>query len=175
MTSEPREGQVRSTSPAGFYSRLIVGVIVTVALVSIAVTGIILNHRRELGLMPDVTNTSVTLFTNAMPLAELAIRARAAGGPVVGNTGVDRMDVRPSEGLVKVRFSDPASTEVTLDIFSGETLAVGSRRDVFIGQLHSGEIFGRGGVFLGDAAAIGLILLIFGGFWFWLAPRWRNR
>lgn len=172
--TEPREGQDRPTSRAGFYARLIAGVIVTAALISIAVTGILLNHKRELGLMPDVTSTSVTLFTNAMPLAELAIRARAAGGPVVGNTDVDRMDVRPSEGLVKVRFSDPASTEVTLDIYSGETLNVSSRRDVFIETLHSGEVLGKGGRFLGDAAAVALIMLLLGGLWFWLAPRWRR-
>lgn len=171
----PREGHDRPTSRAGFYARLFVGLILTVALVSIAVTGIILNHRRDLGLMTDVTNTSVTLFTNAMPLAELAIRARAAGGPVVGNTDVDHMDVRPSEGLVRVRFSDPASTEVTLDIYSGKTLDVGSRRDVFIERLHSGAIIGNGGRFLGDAAAVALILLLFAGWWLWLAPRWRSR
>ncbi|MGK2963174.1 MAG: PepSY-associated TM helix domain-containing protein [Gemmatimonadaceae bacterium] len=175
MTSEPPEGRSRSTSRASFYARLFVGVIITVALVLIAVTGIILNHRSALGLKPDVTSTSVTLFTNAMPLAELAIRARAAGGPVVGNTDVDHMDVRPSEGLVKVRFSDPASTEVTLDVYSGKTLNVGSRRDVLIEKLHSGEVLGKGGIFLGDAAAITLILLLFGGLWFWLAPRWRSR
>jgi len=175
MTDKPREGRDRPSSRVWLFSRIIAGVMITVALVSIAVTGVLLNHKRELGLMPDVTNTSVTLFTNAMPLAELAIRARAAGGPVVGNTDVDGMDVRPSEGLVKVRFSDPASTEVTLDIYSGETLTIGSRRDVFAAKIHSGEIFGNGGNFLGDAAAVALILLLVGGWWLWLAPRWRNR
>lgn len=175
MTNEPREGQARSTNQAAFFARLLVGVFLTVALLSISVTGILLNHRRALGVMPDVSRSSSTLFTNAMPLAELAIRARAAGGPVAGNTGVDRMDVRPSDGLVKVRFSDPASTEVTLDIYSGKTLHVGGRRDVFIGKLHSGEVFGKGGILLGDAAAIALTLLLIGGYWFWLGPRWRKR
>jgi len=125
--------------------------------------------------MPDVSNAPSTLFTNAMPLAELAIRARAAGGPVAGNTDIDRMDVRPSDGLVKVSFSDPASTEVTLDIYSGKTLNVSGRRDVVIRKLHWGEVFGKGGILLGDAAAIALTLLLTGGYWFWLGSRWRKR
>lgn len=175
MTNAPREGQARSTNRAAFFAWLLVGVFLTVALLSISVTGILLNHRRALGLMPDVSNPSSTLFTNAMPLAELAIRARAAGGPVAGNTDIDRMDVRPSDGLVKVRFSDPASTEVTLDIYSGKTLNVGGRRDVFIRKLHSGEVFGERAVLLSDAAAVALVLLLLGGSWYWLGPRWRKR
>jgi hypothetical protein len=160
---------------AAFYAHLWVGVIFTVALLSISITGILLNHKRALGLMPDVYNTPSALFTNALPLAELALKARAAGGPVVGNTEVDRMDVRPGDGLVKVRFSDPASTEVTLDIFSGKTLHVGRRGDVFLERLHSGETFGKNGILLSDAAAIALTLLLITGYWLWLVPRWRNR
>ncbi len=175
MTDDPREGPDRRTNRAGFFARLLVSVILTVALLTIAITGILLNHRRALGLMPDVSRSSSTLFTNAMPLAELAIRARAAGGPVAGNTDIDRMEVRPSDGLVKVRFSDPASTEVTLDIYSGETLNTAGRRDVFIRKLHSGEAFGKNGILLGDAAAIALTLLLIGGSWYWLRPRWRKR
>jgi hypothetical protein len=171
----PEHRQSRWIHRAAFYAHLWVGVVFTIALLSISITGILLNHKRGLGLMPDVSNSAATLFTNALPLAELAIRARAAGGPVVGNTEVDRMDVRPGDGLVKIRFSDPASTEVTLDIFSGKTLHVGRRGDVFLEKLHSGEAFGKRGVLLSDAAAIALTLLLISGYWLWLVPRWRNR
>jgi uncharacterized iron-regulated membrane protein len=158
-----------------FYAHLWLGVIFSVALLSISITGILLNHKQQIGLMPDVTNTSNSLFTNAQPLAELAIRARAAAGPVIGNTEIDRMDVRPDKGLVKIRFSDPASTEVTLDIFSGKSLHVGARGDVFLERLHSGETFGSNGILLSDAAAVVLTILLITGYWLWLVPRWRNR
>ncbi len=173
--STPPARQSRWIHRAAFYAHLWVGVIFTVALLSISITGILLNHKRGLGLMPDVSNTSTALFTNAMPLAELALKARAAGGPVVGNTEVDRMDVRPGDGMVKVRFTDPASTEVTLDIYSGKTLHVGRRGDVFLERLHSGETFGKRWVLLSDAAAIALVLLLISGYWLWLVPRWKNR
>ena len=176
MTTEvPSKGNSRWINRAAFYAHLWVGVIFTFALLSISITGILLNHKRGLGLMPDVSNTPTALFTNAMPLAELALKARAASGPVIGNTEVDRMDVRPGDGLVKIRFSDPASTEVTLDIYSGKTLHIGRRGDVFLERLHSGEAFGKRWVLLSDAAAVALTLLLVSGYWLWLVPRWRNR
>ena len=173
--SKPAQRQGRWINRFAFYAHLWVGVIFTVALLSISITGILLNHKRALGLMPDVKNTSASLFTNALPLAELALRARAAAGPVVGNTEIDRMDVRPDKGLVKVRFSDNASTEVTLDIFSGKSLHVGIRGDVFLEKLHSGETFGDNGIILSDVSAIALTILLLSGYWLWLVPRWRNR
>jgi hypothetical protein len=173
-STSPRR-QSRWINRAAFYAHLWIGVIFTVVLLSISITGILLNHKRGLGLMPDVPNTATALFTNAQPLAELALKARAAGGTVIGNTEIDRMDVRPGDGLVKVRFSDPASTEVTLDIYSGKTLHVGRRGDVFLERLHSGETSGKRGVLLSDAAAVALTLLLISGYWLWLVPRWRNR
>ena len=76
--------------------------------------------------------------------------------------------------MIKVRFSDPASTEVTLDIYSGKTLHVGRRGDVFLEKLHSGEAFGDGWVLLSDAAAIALTILLITGYWLWLFPRSRQ-
>lgn len=106
-----------------FYAHLWLGVIFTTALVVISVTGILLNHKRGLGLMPDVPHEAERPFTESLPLARVAdialdTVARAAGGdgeafdPVAG---IDRMDVRPRNGFVKVRMRDAGSAEVTLD------------------------------------------------------------
>lgn len=83
------------------------------------------------------------------------------------------MDVRPDDGLVKVRFDDPAVTEVTVDLGSGAVLHVGERNDVFLEKLHSGEIFGERGILLSDALAVLLLLLIASGYWIWLFPKAR--
>jgi uncharacterized iron-regulated membrane protein len=123
--------------------------------------------------MPDVEQAPTALFDAALPLAELARRAEVAVGPEVAATGVDRMDVRPGDGLVKVRFDDDAVTEATVDLGTGAVLDVGERDDVFLEKLHSGEIFGSRGVLLSDAAAIALGLLIISGYWIWLYPRSR--
>lgn len=156
-----------------FHTHLWLGVTATVLVVIISITGILLNHKRPLGLMPDVSHQATAPFDRALPLADLARRASAAVDPSVADAGVDRMDVRPSDGLVKVRFEDRRVMEVTLDLSTGAVLDVGERNDVFLEKLHSGEIFGDGWILLSDIAAIGLVLLLTSGFWIWLYPRRR--
>ena len=157
-----------------FYAHLWIGVLFTVVLLVVAVTGVLLNHKRALGLMPDVANESPAALGASLPLAELAARARTAAGLSEADP-IDRMDVRPDKGYVKVRFDDPAWTEVTVDLATGRALLVGPRSDVFMEQLHSGELLGKRWVLLTDAAAVALVLLLVSGYWLWLAPRWRRR
>lgn len=167
---------------AAFHVHLWVGVVFTAALLVIAVTGIVLNHKRGLGIMPDVEHAPSAPFEGALPLATLAeigLRAGApadapAGAAIDPLAGVDRMDVRPRDGYVKVRLRDDAVTEVTVDLVDGRVLHVGSRGDAFIEKLHSGEIFGKRWVLLSDAAAVALVLTLITGYWLWVAPRIRR-
>jgi uncharacterized iron-regulated membrane protein len=160
---------------AMFYAHLWLGVLFTVVLLGLSVTGILLNHKRGLGLMPQVENPAPQALGASLPLADLAERARTAAGLDEGAAPIDRMDVRPGDGYVKVRFDDPAWTEVTVDLATGTALHVGERGDVFMEQLHSGELFGKQWVYLTDAAAVALTVLLISGYWLWLAPRWRRR
>lgn len=163
-----------------FYAHLWLGVIFTVVLTAISITGILLNHKRGLGLMPDVAHEPSGAFANALPLSRLAEIGVAAAAPAAAPGSptdlqlVDRMDVRPRDGFVKVRLRDAASTEATVDIVSGRVLHVGPRGDTFLEKVHSGEIFGGRGVWLSDAGAIALVVTLITGIWLWLAPR-RHR
>lgn len=163
---------------AAFHVHLWVGVIFTAALLVISITGIVLNHKRGLGVMPEVGHAPSAPFADAIPLATLAEIGVRAGSPEGTPTdllaAVDRMDVRPSDGFVKVRLSDRAVTEVTVDLTDGRVLHVGSRGDSFIEKLHSGEIFGKRWVLLSDAAAVALVLTLISGYWLWIAPRIRR-
>lgn len=174
----PRPERTRTSSQlvqrTMFYAHLWIGVLFTVVLLVVAVTGVLLNHKRGLGLMPDVGNDHPAALVESLPLAELATRARGAAG-LDAVDPIDRMDVRPDKGYVKVRFDDPAWTEVTVDLATGRALHVGPRADVFMEQLHSGELLGKRWVLLTDAAAVALVLLLISGYWLWLAPRWRRR
>ena len=166
----------RQFTRAAFYAHLWIGVLFTVALVVISITGILLNHKRGLGLMPDVAHEPSRPFGDALPLARLgeialAEVARREGSAVRDDGYIDRMDVRPRNGYVKVRLRDAASTEVTVDLASGSVLHVGRRGDVFLERLHSGEAFGGGWVLLSDAAAVGLVVVLASGYWLWLAPK----
>jgi uncharacterized iron-regulated membrane protein len=166
-----RHGFTRTT----FYVHLWAGVILTVALTVISVTGILLNHKRGLGLMPEVDHTPTAPLSSTLSLGQLADTAMRqlehTGRDPDARAQVDRMDVRPRDGIVKVRMRDSASTEVTLDINTGRVLHVGRRGDVFLEKLHSGEIFGSRGILLSDLAAIGLLLTLITGYWLWLFPK----
>lgn len=179
-----RQGRERRATPPrrerwlprfAFYSHLWVGVIFTVVLLVISVTGILLNHKRGLGLMPEVDHRPSGEFAAALSLDDLARRAlREVGDSSTPDLAIDRMDVRPRDGLIKVRLRNATSTEVTLDIVTGQVLAVDARGDVFLEKLHSGEIFGSQGILLSDAGAVALTILLITGYWLWLRPRWRR-
>lgn len=164
--------RLRKLSRWTFYLHLWLGILATGVILLVSLTGILLNHKRPLGLMPDVDHKPSGSFESALPLAELARRAEAAVGPAAA-AGIDRMDVRPGDGLVKVRFDDRTVLEVDVDLNTGQILHVGERNDVFLEKLHSGEIFGDGWVLLSDASAVMLILLLLTGYWLWLFPRAR--
>ena len=168
-------------SKVAFYAHLWLGVLFTVVLTVIAITGILLNHKRGLGLMPDVANEPTAPFEGSLPLARLAEVALAALPPETPDrpsqptvAHVDRMDVRPRDGYAKVRMRDRASTEVTVDLASGRVLHIGRRGDVFLERLHSGETFGDGWILLSDAGAIALLVTLVTGYWLWLAPKLRR-
>jgi hypothetical protein len=172
----------RTLGRAAFHGHLWLGVLSTVALLVIAVTGILLNHKRGLGLMPEVEHTPSGAFTESVPLEQLARAALEAAPPGARRDWqpgqpvevglIDRMDARPRNGFVKVRLRDPASTEVTVDLHTGRVLHVGERGDVFFEKLHSGEIFGgQPYVLLSDIAAVALVITLVTGYWLWLAPK----
>ncbi len=178
--SRPRVRDTRaSISRFSFQAHLWLGVISTIVLLVIAITGILLNHKRPLGLMPDVPNEPSVPFISSLPLAQLAdiALAEVAGAgnePANPVTAIDRMDVRPRDGFVKVRMRDASSTEVTVDIGTGKVLHVGPRGDAFLEKLHSGEIFGGPYVLLSDFAALALVVTLISGYWLWLAPKLRR-
>ena len=171
----PRDRRRHPLTRSAFYVHLWAGVILTIALLAISVTGILLNHKRGLGLMPDVNHAPSAPLASALSIAALADTAMRALPHVADDPDalrrVDRMDVRPRDGIVKVRMRDSASTEVTLDIATGRVLHIGRRGDVFLEKLHSGEILGARGVLLSDLAAVGLVLTLITGYWLWLFPK----
>jgi uncharacterized iron-regulated membrane protein len=123
--------------------------------------------------MPDIPNEPSGPFPEALPLSALAETAVAAVDTEIASAGIDRMDVRPIDGLVKVRFDDRRVTEVTVDIHTGEVLGIGLRNDDFLERLHSGQIFGDFWVLISDAGAVFLLTIMVSGYWLWLYPKSR--
>lgn len=173
-----------SAARIAFYSHLWVGVLFTVVLTVIAITGILLNHKRAFGLMPDVPHEPTAALSASLSIDSLAALALGAAATIPGVLeeaggnnalkAIDRMDVRPRNGFVKVRLRDRASTEFTMDLTSGAVLHTGKRGDVFLEKLHSGETLGANWILLSDAGAVALLITLVSGYWLWLAPKWRS-
>lgn len=164
---------LRFAARAAFYTHLWIGVVATVILLTLATTGILLNHKKLLGYQPDPTNAAPAALEASLPLSRLLVLARSVD-PSLAEVPVDRMDVRPGDGLVKVRFDDPLTTEVALRLDDGRVLSHAARGDVFLERLHTGELFGDRWILLSDAGAVALLTLLASGFWLWLFPRWRQ-
>jgi uncharacterized iron-regulated membrane protein len=175
-------GRRHRATRLAFQLHLWLGVLVTIGLIAISITGILLNHKRGLGLMPEVEHEPTGPISQSISIERMASAALEAApqeakgewktGDPVDISLIDRMDVRPRNGFVKVRLRDKASMEMTVDIASGKVLHVGRRGDVFLEKLHSGEAFGGlPFVILSDIAAVGLVLTLITGYWLWLAPK----
>jgi uncharacterized iron-regulated membrane protein len=146
----------------------------TAALVLVVcLTGIVLNHKREFGIMNEPDRSAKADLATALPLNRLVeIAVHELNHPEFQDeTSINRMDFRPRQGYIKVRFRDQKNTEVILDVFKGTVLTIAARHDVFMEQIHSGEIFGPDWVILSDIAAAALIVLTFSGIYIWLYPR----
>ncbi len=158
-----------------FFGHLWIGVTISFLVVMISVTGILLNHKRTLGLIPETPIKRAEAFKDALPLPKLAQLAQAAVPPEVAALGIDRMDVRPGKGIIKVRFNDASVSEVTLALDDGTPLLTGQRNDSFLEQLHTGDAFGARGFLLSDLVGGALVLLLLSGFWVWLYPHTKVR
>jgi uncharacterized iron-regulated membrane protein len=171
---KPRAAK-RSLTKWMLLTHLWVGILLAFLVVVLSVTGVLLNHKRALGLMPESGLERPGAFASALPLTALAERATAQAPAAAASAGIDRMDVRPADGLVKVRFNDVRVTELTLALDDGSVLGIGSRKDNFLENLHSGDIFGEWGVLLSDFAAVALLVLFGSGVWLWLYPKAKAR
>ncbi len=160
-----------------YKAHLWLGVTTALVVVVVSVTGILLNHKRELGFMIEPANKPSKELNQALPLSQLLdIAITKFNHPgYQSEKGINRMDFRPSRGYIKVRFRDPDNTEVIIDTSTGGVMSMASRQDVFMEQLHSGELFGAQWILLSDVTAVALIILTFSGIYIWLFPSLRNR
>lgn len=95
-----------------------------------------------------------------------------AGVPEAGIRGwadIDRIDVRPARGMVKVVSRN--RHEIQLDLRTGEVLQVAYRRSDLIESIHDGSWFhpvAKLGVFL--PAGVILLVMLLSGAWLFVHP-----
>jgi uncharacterized iron-regulated membrane protein len=100
----------------------------------------------------------------------LASVKQVPGVDVRGWDDVNRLDVRPGRGMVKVWLN--SGWEVQVDLGTGRVLQTAYRRSDLIESIHDGSFFGGDWTKLGVFLPSGLVLLLLwiSGLWMWWVP-----
>lgn len=130
--------------------------LVTVAMV--AVTGLLLSLKKDFDALQPPTATASAAGLPATPLDRLvATVAIHEGQDGLTWRDVDRIDVRPDDGLAKIILHD--RTEYQVDLHSLEVLQKGYRTSDFLETLHDFSVLGSWGKYL-LSVPTGIALLI---------------
>jgi uncharacterized iron-regulated membrane protein len=151
-----------------------IGISVGVLVLISSLSGILLALKKDVNILqPPTQRSEVSSKAEWMPIREIGLRATEALKAHTGLAAVsiDRMDVRPSKGIVKVNF-EQGYWEVQVDGYQGEILSIARRHSDWIEQVHDGSI-------ISDAfklasmhmLGLGLLVLTLSGFWLWFGPR----
>ena len=151
------------------------GVVIAFApLIVVVLTGLLLLFKKEAdwiqpptargeGGEPAVTFDRILEATRSVPEAEVA-----------SWDDIDRLDVRPGKGIVKVRGRN--QIEVQVDTTSGEVLQVAVRRSDLIESIHDGSWFhDRAKLWVFFPSACVLLGLWITGVYLWLLPHLKRR
>lgn len=143
--------------------------VVALPVLVMVVTGVLLQWKKESAWIQPATQRGVGTepVISFDDVLASAMRVEEAG---IGSwEDVDRLDVRPDKGVVKVRST--TRWEVQVDAETGEVLQSAYRRSDLIEQLHDGSFFHDGvklWVFFPAAVALGVMWLT--GLWLFALP-----
>lgn len=182
MTQEKRKNQAKWIRISRKIHR-VSGISLFVFFFLIGITGLLLGWKKNSGgyLLAKTAQGQQRGLSNWLPLDSLQKIAIAVLKESVSadlSTEIDRMDIRPDKGIVKVLFVDHYQA-IQLDGHTGEQLNLETRRADFLEHLHDGTIIDRSfGISSGSfklvyTSVMGLALILFTitGFWLWYGPR----
>lgn len=151
------------------------GIILAVVLVNIATSGFLLLIKKKVDwIQPSTADASAPGVLTATFDEILAAARSVPQAGIETWDDVDRLDVRPDKGLVKVRGL--SRWEVQVDTATGEVLQAEYRRSDLIETIHDGSFFGdwmHGWIM--PAVAVSVVYFVFSGLWLWLEPIARRR
>lgn len=149
-----------------------VGISVAFFLLIVSVTGLVLGWKKDVALLQPVTSKGLSgNLGEWKSFAEIASAAQQAVDSLGISKEIDRMDVRPGNGIVKVLFK-AGYWEAQVDGQSGKVLSVAKRHADWIEHLHDGSLFSDTFKLIYiNFVGIGLFLLAVSGIWLWYGPK----
>lgn len=152
-----------------------IGLVIVALLLLSAVTGLLLSWKKQSEwLQPGTRKGAAASLSAWLPLdtlAHVAVARLRDSVPDLGDYTIDRMDVRPGKGVVKVRF-ERGYWEVQVDGATAEVKSVARRNADWIEHIHDGSIVSEGFKLLSmNVLGLGAVLMVGTGLWLWLGPR----
>lgn len=138
-----------------------------------AITGIALGWKKDVDILqPPEQKGSHSNLTEWVSIETIVKSASHAIDSVVGRPiEVDKLDVRPNKGIIKVLFKE-GYWEVQVDGATGKSLSVLQRHSDWIEHIHDGSIIGDNfKLVYTNAIGWGLLTLAISGFWLWYGPK----
>ena len=152
-------------------------IVIAAPLLLVIVTGILLQLRKEITWVQPPTQKGKGK-TPTVSMEQILTAAKSVSHAGVSSWGdIDRVDVRPKDGIVKVVCK--SQWEVQVDFQTGEVLQSAVRRNDVIEAIHQGTWFSDAArlyVFL--PSAVVLLGLWASGLYLWFLPwsvKWRRR
>ncbi len=141
----------------------------------IIVTGLILQLKKDVAWIQPETIKGVSKSPELSLDKILEISKGVEVAEIQSWQDIDRLDVRPTKGMVKVRTKN--SWEVQIDLKTGKVLQTAYRRSDLIESIHDGSFFhDYAKLWLFLPSAIVLLLLWLTGIYMFILPYWvRSR
>ena len=159
------------------------GIVLLVFILNIAITGMLLGWKKDSkGLLLPRTQKGVsTNLADWQPLDSLTKAAIFALHQQISpdlSTEIDRIDIRPQQGIVKFVFKKHY-WGVQLDGTTAAVLQVKKRRSDFLEHLHDGSLLDHYfeletdifKLFFTTVMGLSFILFAVTGFWLWYGPK----
>lgn len=127
-------------------------------LLIIVVTGFFLIFKKESDWVQPSTQKGQGDFPTITFEKVLQISSEVEGFGVKKWSDIDRLDVRPKKGVIKIRANN--RNELQIDHQTGAVLHLAYRRSDLIEEIHTGKFFGGNIISLGVFFPSGIILLV---------------
>ena len=144
-------------------------VLMAIPLLIVIISGLLLQLKKEIAWVQPPTKKGSTTSLNLSWPQILEVAKTDENAEVADWGDIDRLDVRPSKGILKVRCK--SGWELQLDSFDGTILSSEYRRSDVIESLHDGSFFSDfAKLWLFLPNGIVLLMLWLSGAWLWYIP-----
>ena len=127
----------------------------------IATTGTLLALKKDFDALQPPTRAGSAVGISSRPMTDLVAAVRTVPGRGDATwQDIDRIDVRPSDGIAKVVLFD--RTEVQVDLHSAAVLQVGYRTSDWLETIHDFSFLGAWSKYVFSFGS-GLVLLLMAG------------